>query len=65
MLSNLNFSKHLEDLTLDISCNRKISFRDFLNLGSKIFKIKKIDLNLDFCTGIREDAIEEVIEMVA
>ena len=54
----MNFSKCLQELTLDISCNRKISFRDFINLGTKINKIKKIDLNLDFCSNIGEDVIE-------
>lgn len=58
MLTYLNFSKCLQELTLDISCNRKISFRDFINLGTKINKIKKIDLNLDFCSNIGEDVIE-------
>ena len=57
MLSYLNFSKNLQELSLDISCNRKITFGDFLNLGTKIKKLKKIDLNLDFCSGIGEDVI--------
>jgi len=52
-------------LSLDLSCNRKITFGDFLNLGTKIKKLRKIDLNLDFCSGIGEDVIEEVIEMIA
>ena len=36
-----------------------------MNLGTKIKKLRKIDLNLDFCSGIGEDVIEEVIEMIA
>lgn len=58
ILSHLNFSKSLVELTLDISCNRKITFGDFLNFGTKLKGIRKLDLNLDFCTGVEEDVIE-------
>jgi hypothetical protein len=52
-------------LTLDISCNRRITFGDFLNLGTKLKGLRKIDLNVDFCTNVTEDVIEEVIMMIA
>ncbi len=36
-----------------------------MNLGTKLKGLRKIDLNLDFCTNITEDVIEEVIMMIA
>jgi hypothetical protein len=52
MLGYLNINPALTELNLDISCNRKITFGDFLNFGLKLKKLKKIEMNLDFCTGI-------------
>lgn len=52
MLGYLNINPALTELSLDISCNRKITFGDFLNFGLKLKKLKKIEMNLDFCTGI-------------
>lgn len=61
MISYLNFSKCLDELNLDLSCNRRIAFNDILNLGTKISSIRAINLNFDFCSGVTEDAIEEVV----
>ncbi len=57
MITHLQFGPKLSTLELDLSCNRKITFGDFINLGTKLAKINRITLNLDFCTGINEDTI--------
>jgi hypothetical protein len=64
-LTYLAISPSLQELVLDISCNRKITFGDFLNFGTKIKGLMRIELNLDFCTGISEDAVEEVVTMIS
>jgi glycerol-3-phosphate O-acyltransferase len=64
-LTYLTITPSLEELSLDLSCNRKITFGDFLNLGTKIKRVKKIELNLDFCTEISEDVIEEVVTLIS
>lgn len=65
MLSYLNIGPKVKDLQLDISCNKRITFGDFLNLGMKIKRLRKISLNLDFCVNINEDTIEEVFDIIA
>lgn len=52
------FSEKLGKLTLDISCNRRVGFGDFLNLGTKLKKIREVTLNLDFCSGVDEEVVE-------
>jgi hypothetical protein len=61
----LPFSPKLTEVVLDISCNRRVTDRDMLNLSSKLKSMSKIDLNLDFCSSISEEAIEELVEMVS
>lgn len=57
MLTYLNLNPQLQEISLDVSCNRLISFGDFLNFSTKVKKVPRIRLNLDFCSGVSEDSL--------
>ena len=42
VLSYLAIAPNLSDFSLDISCNRRISFGDLVNIGNKIKAVRRI-----------------------
>ena len=42
VLSYLVIAPNLSDFSLDISCNRRISFGDLVNIGNKIKAVRRI-----------------------
>lgn len=55
----------LVSLSLDLSCNRRITERDALHLFAKAKGLQQLDFNFDFCTNVTEDVLEELVEMIA